>query len=45
MANGIKTGPIMSWVGAGIGLTLGVIATKTIINLVKGFVPLPIADL
>jgi len=41
---GIKTGQFTSWVVAGAGLVTGVILMKTAINLVKGFVPLPLAD-
>lgn len=45
MAAGVNTKQITNWALAGIGLTLGIVATKTVLNLVRGFVPVPLADL
>lgn len=40
----MNTKQVENWFYAGIGLTLGVIATKTVVNFVRGMVPVPLAD-
>jgi hypothetical protein len=44
MANGGMPKQFINWAIAGMGLIAGAVVMKTAINLVRGIVPLPIAD-